>query len=196
VAKHVRACWQGKKVVDIRLEPASANSIVPALGRSKGKVGFQTNGGTVRYRKIEIKELPPAKTGAAPPKVVPPTPVDDGWLKSVAAMSTAKQVDAVAKKLQDLNPDFDGKTDHKVHDGVVTELQFVTDHVTDISPVRALTGLRTLDCRGGGGYYGEIKGRLADLSPLQDMKLTTLICGGTQVVDLSPLKDMKLTWLK
>jgi Leucine-rich repeat (LRR) protein len=32
----------------------------------------------------------------------------------------------------------------------------------------------------------------SDLSPLKDMKLTTLYCGGTQVSDLSPLKGMPL----
>ena len=31
---------------------------------------------------------------------------------------------------------------------MVTELTFVTDNVTDISPVRALAGLKTLDCSG------------------------------------------------
>ena len=34
---------------------------------------------------------------------------------------------------------------------------------------------------------------MSDLSPLKDMKLTSLDCGDTQVSDLSPLKDMKLT---
>ena len=93
-------------------------------------------------------------------------------------------------KLKELNPGFDGKVTHVVNkDGVVTELQFVTDKVTDISPLRALTGLRTLDCSGSGWD----KGQLADLSPLKDMKLTRFNCNYTPLSDLSPLKDMKLT---
>ena len=69
--------------------------------------------------------------------------VDDAWLKQVAAMPAEKQVEAVAAKLKELNPGFDGKVTHKIEDGVVTELEFLTDNVTDISPVRALTGLQS-----------------------------------------------------
>ena len=39
----------------------------------------------------------------------------------------------------ELNPGFDGKVTPMIENGVVTELQFVTDNVTDISPVRART---------------------------------------------------------
>ena len=34
--------------------------------------------------------------------------------------------------------------------------------------------------------------KLADLSPLEGMKLTLLVCIGTQVSDLSPLQGMPL----
>ena len=115
--------------------------------------------------------------------------VDEAWLKAVAAMPPAKQVEAVAAKLKERNPGFDGKVTHKVEGGVVTEVEFLTDHVKDISPVRALTGLRTLKCR------GTRRQQLADLSPLKDMKLMYLYCSYTQVSDLSPLKGMKLTHL-
>src|SRR4051812_45731490 len=85
---------------------------------------------------------------------------------------------------------FDGVVAHRIDGGVVTWLTFLTENVTDISPVRALPGLRHLNC---GGYTG--KGRLADLTPLKDMKLTYLDCYRTQVSDLSPLKDLPLTVL-
>ena len=78
---------------------------------------------------------------------------------------------------------------YKVDGGVVTELEFYTDNVADISPVRALTGLRSLICNGSSGG----KGQLTDLTPLKNMKLKVLDCAGTRVSDLSPLKDMKLT---
>ena len=74
---------------------------------------------------------------------------------------------------------------------MVTELGFVSNDVTDISPVRALTGLKLLHCRGSDGRAGT----LSDLSPLQGMTLTDLNCYGTQVADLSPLRGMELARL-
>src|SRR5580698_9554899 len=90
------------------------------------------------------------------------------------------------------NPDFDGKIDaHKIDQaGVVTELSFLTDNVTDIGPVRALAGLEKLTIRGSGRI-----GKVDDLAPLKDMKLTHLDCAGTQVSNLSPLKGTRLTFL-
>jgi len=127
----------------------------------------------------------------ATPSKKTPAEVDDAWLKQVAAMPAEEQVDAVAAKLKKDNPGFDGKVTHKVENDVVTYLEFLTDNVTDISPVRALKGLNELFC--GGSGWG--KGRLSDLSPLKEMKLTSLFCANTQVADLSPLKEMKLTTL-
>lgn len=50
-----------------------------------------------------------------------PVPVDDAWVKQVAALTAEKQVEVVRAKLKELHPDFDGKVTHKVEDGVVTE---------------------------------------------------------------------------
>jgi hypothetical protein len=71
----------------------------------------------------------------------------------------------------------------------VTELTFVTDHVSDISPVRQLTGLQTLSCAGSGTGTG----KLSDLRPLTGMSLTVLLIMNTQVSDLAPLRGMPLT---
>ncbi|MGA2622049.1 MAG: SUMF1/EgtB/PvdO family nonheme iron enzyme, partial [Thermoguttaceae bacterium] len=126
------------------------------------------------------------------------TPGFEQWRKDVAALPAAKQVVAVAKKLQELNPGFDGKVTGwdgkgtpKIEDGVVKQFGFCTDNVTDISPVRASVGLKALDCQGN---FPD-KGRLSDLSPLKGMPLTSLNCGCTQVSDLSPLKGMPLKGL-
>jgi Leucine-rich repeat (LRR) protein len=113
------------------------------------------------------------------------------WLKRVAAMPADEQAAAVAARLKELNPGFDGEVAHKVEGGVVTELQFCTDEVTDISPVRALPGLGKLDCAGSRRRTG----KFADLSPLKGMKLRHLICNSTQVSDLTPLKGTGLTTL-
>jgi serine/threonine protein kinase len=67
--------------------------------------------------------------------------VEDAWIKQVAAMPAEEQAEAVAAKLKELNPGFDGKITPMTEAGVVTGLQFLADDVTDISPVRALAGL-------------------------------------------------------
>ena len=70
----------------------------------------------------------------------------------------------VAAKLKERNPGFDGKETHKVEGGVVTFLFFWADNVTDLSPVRALTGLQTLNCAGSNAGAGDgcLDGRLLD----------------------------------
>ena len=115
--------------------------------------------------------------------VAPKPTVDDAWVKQVAALPAEQQVDAVAAKLKELNPGFDGKVKPTIEGGGVVGLEFVTDNVTDISPLRALPELKSLNCRGSADVWN---GRLADLSPLKGMALTALECGRTRVSDLSP----------
>ncbi|MFN0195406.1 MAG: SUMF1/EgtB/PvdO family nonheme iron enzyme [Planctomycetaceae bacterium] len=115
----------------------------------------------------------------------------DQWVKDVQALPAEQQVEAVSKKLMELNPGFDGKVQHQITNDVIWWLSFISDNVTDISPVRALAGLNVLDCHGSEPG----KGRLTDLSPVQGMPLTELHCFFTQVVDLSPLSGMKLIQL-
>lgn len=119
-----------------------------------------------------------------------PIPVNDAWLNEVAAMPAKEKVEAVAAKLKELNPGFVDEVKHKL-DGDVTELEFLTDNVTDISPVRALIGLKYLKCTGSS--FG--KGRLLDLSPLMGMKLTKLDCAANPLTDLTPLRQVPLWWL-
>jgi hypothetical protein len=48
----------GEQIVNLTLDAnAGASTVVPGLQRASGRVGFQTNTGTIRLRKIEIKEL-------------------------------------------------------------------------------------------------------------------------------------------
>ena len=114
------------------------------------------------------------------------------WTKSVAAMSAEQQVQAVSKKLMELNPGFDGKVLNQViENNVVTDLQFFMDSVTDISPVRVLVGVKVFGCYGS----SQKPGKLADLSPLKGMPVTNLDCSWTEVTSLSPLTGMPLTRL-
>ena len=78
----------------------------------------------------------------------------DQWLKESAALPAEKQVEAVAAKLKERNPGFDGKVTPKIENGVVTGLEFLTDNVTDISPVRALAGVASADLSGAATEQG------------------------------------------
>ena len=106
-------------------------------------------------------------------------------------MPAEQQVEAVSKKLVELNPGFDGKVTPTIKNGVVTGLQFLTINVTDISPVRALTGLKSLIGTG----FGVEKAKVSNLSPLEGMRLTTLHCFNNNVSELSALKGMPLVTL-
>ena len=114
-------------------------------------------------------------------------PFTDADIKRIAALPAAEQVEEVRKELKKRNPDFGSihaRVTHKIEGDVVTEISIVgvaADKVTDISPVRALVGLKSFAC--GSGHH------LSDLSPLKDMKLTYLRVTGAGVKDLLPLKD-------
>ncbi len=101
------------------------------------------------------------------------------------------EVKAVVTQLKKLNPRFDGNVTPTIVGGVVTGLKFLTDEVDNISPVRSLKRLISLDCRGTSAG----KRKLSDLSPLKGMQLTSLDVSFSQVQDLTPLKGMPLTRL-
>ena len=121
------------------------------------------------------------------------------WMKNVQSLRAEDQIEAVRKKLIELNPGFDGKlTDRwavntpEVVNGIVTKLTLVTDEVTDISPVRALARLDFLSCQGSSLN----RGKLRDLSPLKGLVITVFSCGDNPgLSDLSPLKGWPLTKL-
>ena len=151
-----------------------------------------------KERAVDVAKPTPVAKPASVAGVKKPlafeTPEFDQWIKDVTALTGEKLVEAVSKKLVELNPEFDGKlTDSsgketpKIVNGVVTELGFAPNKVTDISPVRAFSGLNTLFCFSISG-----SGILSDLSPLKGMSLTSLKFAGTKVADLSPLRGMKL----
>lgn len=151
---------------------------------------------------------------ALPPGFMVATPSAEtaAWEGVVTALSAPEQVKAVSARLKKLNPGFDGTVVPTIENGVVREVEFHTDDVTDISPVRALTRLRALKCTGFGDRNSPLtdlsplsglplrtlvlaKGELFDLSPLRGMPLTEFKCYGTRVNDLSPLKGMNLRTL-
>ena len=134
-----------------------------------------------------------AKDKPAPPAVAPFTDAD---VQRIAALPAAEQVEEVRKELMRRNPGFDGQVDHRIKDGVVTEIRVVTDQVTDISPLRVFNALRVLDCSGTHTPNWRGNGQLADLTPLKGMNvagLTQLHLSWTKVGDegMSLFKDCK-----
>jgi Leucine-rich repeat (LRR) protein len=125
-----------------------------------------------------------------PTAVAPPT--DDAGGTRIAALPPAEQVEEVRTLLKQRNPDFDGTLVPTVEGGVVTGLHIPRDPanrhlLSDLSPVRALTGLKSFGC--------ENARELSDLSPLKGLKLTRLKVWNSRVTDLSPIRGMALTEL-
>jgi hypothetical protein len=123
----------------------------------------------------------PAPVGAEPPEGGTPTPA---WFD--AALPAEAQVKAVAARLKTLNPGFDGEVTSGIFGGEVRRLEFDGKEVADLSPVRALAGLKGLYC------WTDQPGKLRDLSPLKGLVLRGLDCRNSQVADLSPLQGMPL----
>ena len=151
------------------------------------------------------------------------TPEQQAFFDHVVTLPAEQQAEAVAKKLMEINPGFDGAFEKIIHNGQVIEFTFVTDKITtpttDLWPVRAFPALRRFWCRGSAnrgdhGTYngnesdlGQLRGMqlmsisikdapIKDLSPLGAMPLTHLACYRTTIADLSPLKGMPLDHLQ
>jgi serine/threonine protein kinase len=130
------------------------------------------------YIGLRLARVPsgaPSPEAKTPPAVAPFT---DAEVKRIAALPAAEQVEEVRKELMRRNPGFDGTLTPTIENGVVRGLKISGKDVTDLSPVRALVGLKVLWCQ---------KGPLSDLSPLKGMPLTGLGLWATQVRDLTPL---------
>jgi Leucine-rich repeat (LRR) protein len=121
-----------------------------------------------------------------------PLSAAEAWEKSVAALPAEEQVQAVARRLKELNPGFDGQVQSDIRDGQVKGLSFPTHAVKDLTPLRALPGLESLTCGGTAG----VPGKVADLSPLRGLPLKTLFVSDNPVSDLSPLRGMPLEELR
>jgi hypothetical protein len=122
------------------------------------------------------------------------SPAFQQWTKEVAAMPAEKQVEAVSKKLMELNPGFDGLVNKMIEGNIVTGVSLLTDNVKDISPIRVFTQLQMFECSGSFVPRNGM-GKITDLSPLKGMQLTRLVFHNTQMVDLSPLENMPLSEL-
>jgi tRNA A-37 threonylcarbamoyl transferase component Bud32 len=138
---------------------------------------------------------PRAEPAAVEVAATGPEPKGQGfeaWVQAVQRLPAEQQVEAVRTKLRERNPGFDGQLTTKIANGVVLEMTMVSDEIIELSPLQALPGLTNLTCRA----LTYRNGNLADLQPLQGMKLITLDCSSTQVADLKPLTGMPMESLK
>jgi len=138
--------------------------------------------------KIPTAPQPTLQTPAAPSWQ--PTPEQQAFFDEVAALPAKEQAAAVAKKLQEINPGFDGEFEYQVEEDAIAEYKFLTANVSKVWPVRALPKLKRLDVP---GIQPNVLGKLKDLSPLRGMKLNFLNLSTTSVSELSPLAGMPLT---
>ena len=181
---------QGMNITDLAISPKNITKGMDAVRQMRGLKTIATDAANKWPPDKFWKKYDAGEFGK--PVTTLNDPAFQKWLTAVATMPAEQQVEAVAKKLQELNPGFDGKETHAIEGDVVTGLFFVTDEVADISPVRALVGLKKLTIKGSSW---DVKGKVSDLSPLKGLQLTHLYCSDTQVSDLSPLKGMPLDQL-
>lgn len=137
----------------------------------------------------------------------PPGLTEEAWLERVKRLYVGNVPDAVSDHLRELNPGFTDPVIWEVENGLGVSITFHSAMVRDISPVRALSGLRTFKIWDGPlvdlsplkdlrlTRLGIWHTAVADLTPIQDLPLTWLDCARTEVSDLTPLKNMKLEWL-
>ena len=173
--------------------PVGSQSSLPAkisIGKIKPTEIFLRT--CTRFHLTKLELFPPGN-GKQPAKERLPdgksnlsNPAFEQWMSSQAKLRPEQRVEAVVKKLQEVNPGFDGKEMHQDEQGIVTEFEIHSDAIVDISPVRAFAGLKQLDCS---------VTRVADLSPLKGMPLTVLIAHGTAIQELAPLSGMPLDHL-
>jgi len=206
---HIVILVNGKKVVDF---VDSANTHTTGHLALQHNRGFQGKDTVVQFRKIEVRELPRRKSGTTAIESSKSwnTPAFQKWEQATKALPEKKQIEAVLKKLKELNKDFDGRVITENPTGTFLSFQFSIDFVTDISPVRALTNLKGLNCYGTAPCpfhdLSPLNGLplkavtfsncdIEDLSPLEGMPLTSFMVGITQVTDLSPLKGMSIETL-
>jgi hypothetical protein len=180
VGRKVTVTLNGRQVIEGgELARATKLSLNIALD-APGPIMLQGHLGTCEYRNIRIKPL----SG-------PAGQVDAAFVREVAALPAEQQVKRVVAMLKKLNPDFDPSQttiDSKVKDGQVSMFKLTNaGKLTDLSPVRALAGLKCLE-------LGEAKA--ADLTPLNGLRLERLLFHHMdEMSDLSPLQGMPLKFL-
>lgn len=98
------------------------------------------------------------------------------FVAQVEKLPAGEQLEAVEKRLRELNPNFTEALGRTIRDGQVQEVHLPIDNVTDITPLRALTGLRRLKLANVNPHTPFDRESLTDLSPLNSLPLEELDC--------------------
>lgn len=194
---------QGEKVDGLKVTP---NKVI--LTRNKTQI-------------VTVEQIAPEQTPSlerTPRKVQAPAASDEfeKWLEWVAMQGADARLSSVLTKLQELNPGFDGKAENYRIDGrgfarKVRVLNIYSDHMRDLSPLKALPHLHVLLAAAVNWWKSPLQdisplsdlkelkilyignhGKLSDISPLAGLKLEDLLIYHTNVSDLSPVKGMPL----
>jgi hypothetical protein len=96
---------------------------------------------------------------------------------------------AFIKKMQELNPDFDGKIGFAFNGNNLQVLEFRSGNVTDISAIKMFPELQHLHC----WALPNKKSKLKDFSHLKGMKLHSLNASNTDLDDISFLAEMPIS---
>jgi serine/threonine protein kinase/Leucine-rich repeat (LRR) protein len=183
--------WAG----DIASIAITSNEGYPSTRRLS--LWIHGGGNEIAFHRIRVRPLD-GGTAATLRPVSPPASnhldaFTDADVRRIAALSAEQQMEEVRKELLRRNVSFDGKAEHKIEDGAVTELNLTTDQILDISPLRALQGLVSLKL-GPTPRPGK-RSKLSDISSLAGLHLKHLDLGCTEVTNIEVVKTMPLETL-
>jgi serine/threonine protein kinase len=171
----------GAIIAAVVLGSSAANSGAAASGSSRETTSSAATSKPVESIPSTIKAADTTKSTSGP---------DDDWLKQLAGLTGKAQLAAFIDRMKQVNPAFRGRCEPRYDKGgSLYFVEFETDYVSDLWPVRGLNHLQDLRCTGSDVN----RGKLNDLSPLTGMQLRILHCGrNPQVSDLGPLKGIPL----
>ena len=136
----------------------------------------------------------PSQPQQTDPKLLSSPEQQQAFINQVARLPAEQQVVAVAEKLKELNPGFDGARTYKVADGKVVEYGVSTVNITELWPLKALVDLKSLAIKGS--FSINQPGRVQSLDPLAGLKLESFSCSNNpRLRDFAPLDGMPLTKL-
>src|SRR5262249_26814286 len=114
-------------------------------------------------------------SSVAPEGDTPKGPPDEAWRRFIAGLPPERQARAIGAKLKELNPGFGGSiTRMTAEKDKIVSFEIATEETADLRPLAALTFVRRLVCSGGANDDG----RLADLTPLNNLPLEELVVNG------------------
>jgi Leucine-rich repeat (LRR) protein len=119
-----------------------------------------------------------------------PGSAQEKWLQEMRKLPPDLLGKAVADRLKERNPGFDGTFEYRSLGGGAWHFGLCTDAVTDLTPLQALDGISKLHLRLNGSAAG--MGRLVDLSPLRGLRVVYLEARCNPIADVSPLQALPL----